>query len=113
MAESATLALAFSLCRKMNLEHTQFYTDSQILTDCINGPDPSNPPEWRIKPFTQLIQSSFNAYYSVVKIPRTENQMADSLARRALHSILSSQPSPPNLCTNPSHSQGCPLQDAL
>jgi ribonuclease HI len=113
MAESAPLALAFSLCRKMNLEHTQFYTDSQILTDCINGPDPSNPPDWRIKPFTQLIQASFNAYYSVAKIPRTKNQMADSLARRAFQSILSFQPSSPNLCTNPSHSQGCPLQSAL
>jgi ribonuclease HI len=98
MAESAALALAFSLCRKMNLEHTQFYTDSQILTDSINGSDPSNP-DWRIKPFTQIIQSSSNTHYSVAKIPRTDNQMADSLARRALHSILSSQPSPPNLCT--------------
>jgi ribonuclease HI len=113
MAESAALALAFSLCRKMNLEHTQFYTDSQILTNCINGPDPSNPPDWRIKPFTQIIQSFSNTHFSVAKIPKTENQMADSLARRALHNILSSQTSPLNLCTNPSHSQGCPLQDAL
>jgi ribonuclease HI len=113
MAESAALALAFSLCRKMNLEHTQFYTDSQLLTDCINGSDPSNPPDWTIKPFTQIIQSSSNAFYSVVKIPRTENQMADSLARRALHSILFSQPSPPTLYTDPFHSQGCPLHDAL
>jgi ribonuclease HI len=113
MAESAALALALSLCRKMNLGHTQFYTDSQLLTDCINGPDPSNPPDWRIKPFTQIIQSSTNDLYSVLKIPRTENQMADSLARRTLYSILASQPSLPYLCTNPSHSQGCPLHDAL
>jgi ribonuclease HI len=113
MAESASLALAFSLCTKMNLEHTQFYTDSQILTDYINGTDPSNLPDWRIKPFTQLIQASFNTYYSVAKIPRSENQMADSLARRALQSILSFQPSSPNLCTNPSHSQGCPIHNAL
>jgi ribonuclease HI len=113
MVESAALALASSLCRNMNLEHTHFYTDSQILADCINGPDPSNPPVWRIKPFTQLIQASLNTSYSVSKIPRSGNQMADSLVRRALHSLLSFQPSSPILCTNPSHSQGCPLQNAL
>jgi ribonuclease HI len=113
MVESTALALASSLCRKMNLEHMQFYTDSQILSDCINGPGPSNPPDWRIKPFTQLIQASFNVYYLVAKIPRSENQMADSLARRALQSIVSFQPSSPNLCTNPSHSQECLLQNAL
>jgi ribonuclease HI len=113
MAESAAVALASSLCRKMNLEQTQFYTDSQILADCIHGPDPSNPPDWRIKPFTQLIQASFNVSYSVSKIPRSENQMADSIARRALHSLLSFQPSSPNLWTNRSHSQGCPVQNAL
>jgi ribonuclease HI len=95
MAESAALALAFSLCRKMNLEHTQFYTDSQILTDCINGLDPSNPPDWRIKPFTQLIQASFIAYYSVAKIPRTENKMADSLARKLFKAFYLSSLLPP------------------
>jgi hypothetical protein len=58
------------------------YTDSQLLVDCINGPDPSNPPDWRIKPFTQIIQDSLNISYTVCKIPRTQNQMADSLARR-------------------------------
>jgi hypothetical protein len=39
--------------------------------------------------------------------------MADSLARRALHSLLSFQPSSPVSCTNPSHTHGCPLRNAL
>jgi hypothetical protein len=43
MVESAALALASSLCGNMNLEHLNLYTDSQLLVDCINGPDPSNP----------------------------------------------------------------------
>jgi ribonuclease HI len=89
MAESAALALAYSLCRNMNLEHLNLYTDSQLLVDCMNGPDPSNPPDRRIKPFTQIIEDSLNISYTVCKIPRTQNQMADSLARRALHSLLS------------------------
>jgi hypothetical protein len=39
--------------------------------------------------------------------------MADSLARRALHSLLFFQPSSPFICTNPAHCQGCPLTNAL
>jgi hypothetical protein len=35
--------------------------------------------------------------------------MADSLARRALHSLLSFQPSSPLVCTNTAHCNGCPL----
>jgi hypothetical protein len=113
MAESAALALTTSLCENMNLEHLNLYTDSQLLVDSINGPDPFNPPDWRIKPFTQIIQDSLTISYTVCKIPRTQNQMADSLARRALHSLLSFQPSSPVSCTNPYHIQGCPLRNAL
>jgi ribonuclease HI len=89
MAESAALALADSMCRFMNLEQLQFYSDSQLLVDCLNGPDPSNPPDWRIKPFTQIIQHSLNTSYKVYKIPRAQNMMADSIVRRALHNLLS------------------------
>jgi ribonuclease HI len=113
MAESAALALAISLCRNMNLEPVQFYSDSQLLVDCLNGPDPSNPPDWRIKPFTQFVQTSLINSYQVFKIPRAQNLMADSLARRALHSLLSFQPSSLLVCTNPAHCQGCPLTYAL
>jgi ribonuclease HI len=113
MAESAALALAISLCRNMNLEPVQFYSDSQLLVDCLNGPDPSNPPDWRIKPFTQFVQTSLINSYQVFKIPRAQNLMADSLARRALHSLLSFQPSSPLVCTNSTNCQGCPLTYAL
>jgi ribonuclease HI len=58
MAESAALALAISLCRNMNLEPVHFYSDSQLLVDCLTRPDPSNPPDRRIKPFTQIVQNS-------------------------------------------------------
>jgi ribonuclease HI len=113
MAESAALALAASVCRSMNLEQLQFYSDSQLLVDCLNGHDPSNPPDWRIKPFTRIIQQSLNTSYKVYKIPRAHNMMADSLARRALHNLLSFQPSSPFTCTNPDHCQGCPVTNAL
>jgi hypothetical protein len=80
MAESTALALAASVCRSMNLEQLQFYSDSQLLVDCLNGPDPSNPLDWRIKPFTQIIQHSLNTSYKVYKIPRAHNMMAVSNA---------------------------------
>jgi ribonuclease HI len=113
MVESAALALATSLCNNMNLEQLNLYSDSQLLVDCLNGRDPSNPPDWRIKPFTQIIQHFLNTSYKVCKIPRAQNMMADSLARRALHNLLSFQPSTPVTCTNPDHCQGCPLRNAL
>jgi ribonuclease HI len=113
MAESAALALAISLCRNMNLEPVQFYSDIQLLVDCLNGPDPSNPPDWRIKTFTRIVQISLIDAYQVFKIPRAQNRMADSLARRALHSLLSYHPLSPLICTNSAHCQGCPLSDAL
>jgi hypothetical protein len=70
MAESAALALAISLCRNMNLEPVQFYSDSQLLVDYLNGPDPPDPPDWRIKPFTQIVHISLINSYQVFKIPR-------------------------------------------
>jgi ribonuclease HI len=113
MAESTALALATSLCSNMNLEQLNLYSDSQLLVDCLNGPDPSNPPDWRIKPFTQIIQHSLNTSYKVCKIPRAQNMMADYLARRSLHNLLSFHLSTPVSCTNPIHCQGCPLRNAL
>jgi hypothetical protein len=35
MAKSAALALATCLCRNMNLEHLNLFTDSQLLVKCI------------------------------------------------------------------------------
>jgi ribonuclease HI len=45
MAEVAALALATSLCRQMGLQHISFFTDNQLLVNCINGDRPSNPPD--------------------------------------------------------------------
>jgi ribonuclease HI len=58
MVESTALALATSFCRKMGLQHINFFTDNQLLANCINGENPSDPPDWRIRTFTQTIVSS-------------------------------------------------------
>jgi hypothetical protein len=43
MAESAALALATSLCNTMDFHDAHFLSDNQMLVNCINGADPSNP----------------------------------------------------------------------
>jgi hypothetical protein len=55
MVESTALALAISFCRRMNLEHLSFFRDSQLLVNCISGLHPNDPPDCRIKPYTQAI----------------------------------------------------------
>jgi hypothetical protein len=113
MAESADLALATSLCRRMNLEHISFFTDSQLLVNCNNGENTAHPPDWRIKPFTQIIVSSLQDSYKVHKIPRTQNHMAHSVSNRALHHLDFHYIAQPTLCTNSSHVLECPLLNAL
>jgi ribonuclease HI len=113
MAESTALALATSLCRMMNLEDISFFTDSQLLVNCINRENTAHPPDWRIKPFTQAIVSSLQDSYKVHKIPRIQNYMAHSLANRALHHLNFHYIAPPSLCTNSSHVLECPLLNAL
>jgi hypothetical protein len=55
MAESVALALAITFCRQMDLQHISFFTDNQLLVNCITGEHSSDPQDWRIKPYTQLL----------------------------------------------------------
>jgi ribonuclease HI len=113
MAESTALALAISLCRRMNLQHTSFFSDSQLLVNCFNGQHPNDPPDWMIKPYTQAIQISLHDTYNILHISRSRNQMAHTLATTALHNLHTHYVSQPPVCTNVSHTLGFPLFDAL
>ena len=85
MAESAALALATVLLEKLELQDAIFLSDNQQLVHFLNGADLSNPPDWRIKPYTQMISPLLaGTSSSIRKISRSQNQMADSLARQAL-----------------------------
>jgi hypothetical protein len=60
-------------------------SDNQQLVHFLNGADLSNPPDWRIKPYTQMISSLLaGTSSSIRKIRRSQNQMADVLARQCL-----------------------------
>jgi hypothetical protein len=101
------------LCMRMNLEHLSFFSDSQFLVNCINGLHSNDPPDWRIKPYTQAIQASLQNTYNILHINRSRNQMAHSLATSALYNLQNFYvPSSP-VCTNVSHTLGCPLLEAL
>lgn len=113
MAESVALALAISLCRRMNLQHTSFFSDSQLLVNCFNGQHPNDPPDWMIKPYTQAIQISLQDTYKILHISRLRNHMAHSLATSALHNHHINDVPQPHLCTDVSHNLRCPLHEAL
>jgi hypothetical protein len=115
MAETAVLALATSLLNRMGFAFpaANFFTDDQLLANYINSPDHSNLPDKRIKPYTQIVTTTSSDSYKVHQIRRSQNQMADSLAKQGLASFNSNQITISGLCSNPSHVHGCPLLNAI
>jgi hypothetical protein len=57
MAEATTLTLASVIIDKLNITGVNFLSDSEQLVHFLNKEDLSNPPDWRIKPFTQLFSN--------------------------------------------------------
>jgi hypothetical protein len=84
MAEAAGLAIAANIAQLMNLQHINFFTDNQELVSFFNGADKSNPPDWRIKTYTQLfINHTSSRSTGVFKISRELNLIAHNLAQQA------------------------------
>jgi hypothetical protein len=90
MAEAASLALAATVIHRFNIIECSFLLDCEQLMHFINSTDHSNPPNWRIKPFTQ-IYDNFSTIISsrVLKVNRNNNTTTDALARQALGSQAS------------------------
>ena len=53
MAEAASLALASAIIDRLNLSGANYLSDCEQLVQFLNSDDLSNPPDWRIKHFTQ------------------------------------------------------------
>lgn len=84
MAEAAALALASVVTNKFNLTGVTFLSDNEQLVHFLNKEDLSNPPDWRIKPFTQLFSNYSDSRSSKVsKIHCGLNTTAHTLARQA------------------------------
>ena len=54
MAEAAAIALAAIVTDRLNLQQIHFLSDNQQLVQFLNDVDQGNPPDWRIKHFTQV-----------------------------------------------------------
>jgi len=52
MAESPAMMVAAMLLQKLNLQEATLLSDNQQLVHFLNRADLSNPPDWRIKPYT-------------------------------------------------------------
>jgi hypothetical protein len=90
MAEATSLALAVSIIDRLNINGCSFLSDCEQLVHFINLADHSNPPDWRIKPFTQIYHNYSSTISSrVFKINRNHNIIADALACQALSSQAS------------------------
>jgi len=114
MAEAGALALVAVLLKQIQLHHTTLLSDNQQLVHFLNGSDLSHPPDWRMKPYTQIISSTLSGTTTAIrKITRTQNQMADLLARQALRDLHSNPHSFSGVCTHSAHVQECPLLMAL
>jgi hypothetical protein len=110
MAEAAAMALAAIVTDCLNMQEIIFLSNNHMLVHFLNDLDHANPPELKIKHFTQIFTSSTSRRDArILRIQRTQNQTAGILARQAL---LESQPSSLNLastCSNAAHVIQCPL----
>jgi hypothetical protein len=104
MAEAAALALAAKVTEHLHLAGTNLLSDNQKLVHFINGADISNPPEWRMKPFTQIIRNSTRQTGASIRhIARGHNLTADLLAKQALADVEAHVIYPSCLCNNQAH----------
>jgi hypothetical protein len=84
MAEAAALALAAVINDSLNFTNTNFLSDCQQLVYFLNSADQSNPPDWRIKFYTQtFINYASRCQAKIFKIDRNLNTTAHGLARQA------------------------------
>jgi ribonuclease HI len=114
MAEAAGLALASAITANLNLTGVNFLSDSEQLVRFLNQQEHSNPPDWRIKPLTQIFINNATATASkVYKVHRTLNTTADSLARQALQASMQANHMIQLSCTNENHVPQCHWLQAL
>ena len=85
MAEAVAIALAAIVTDRLNLQQIHFLSDNQQLVQFLNDVDQGNPPDWRIKHFTQVFTNhTRHGDKRILKVHKSQNQTADNLARQAL-----------------------------
>lgn len=107
MAEAAALALAATVTDLLNFNNTAFLSDCKQLVHFLNEADQEHPPDWRMKPYTQLFANCANRRQAkIYNISRTLNTTADALARPV---NVPTNASFENMCSYSNHDHQCPL----
>jgi ribonuclease HI len=111
MAEAAALALGVSIVQALQIPLCSFLSDSQQLVHFLHQENQQNPPQWRIKPFTQVfINAAATLQTQLFKINRSQNSTADTLAKQARTSMITFQNCN---CIRPACGPICSLFQAL
>lgn len=114
MGEAIALSLAAAISARLQMEMVNFFTDNLVLERFLNGDDLESPPDWRIKPYTQrFINYGNNRSIRIVKIDRSLNATAHSLASQAFRQSECLSDTFSVICNNPAHVSGCPLSEAM
>jgi len=114
MAEAVALALATTITNLLGLQQVSFLSDNQQLVHFLNAPNQANPPDRRIKYYTQTFANLSTVVVNRIhRIKRDQNCMADTLARQSFIQMQSSSSST-FICTY-SHAEHvqCSLREAL
>jgi len=95
----------------LQIPFRSFVSDSQQLVHFLHQENQQNPPQWRIKPFTQVfINAAATLQTQLFKINRSQNSTADTLAKQARTSMITFQNCN---CTRPVCGLICTLFQAL
>lgn len=71
MAEAMAICLASDICSRLQIQQVHFHTDSKVLATFLNDATDDQPPDWRIKVFTQRFLNTKEAIQaSIHKIDR-------------------------------------------
>ena len=110
-AEAASLALASSIIKALNIANFNYFSDCQQLVQFLNMQDLANTPEWTIRPFTQVFcNNSATTSSRIIKINIRLNTTAHTLARQAYNSTILDFH---NLCTHVTCDSQCSVMQAL
>ena len=112
-AEAQALLLGAKLALALNLQVANLLTDNQIVaTAAQEGSLLHNPGHWSLRPIlADLAEATRGMHYSIIKIGREANKVADKLAKQARQAPIPS--SCLYSCEALGHSQNCIVQMAL
>ena len=89
-AEYVAVVMALEEAARLNAEHVEVRSDSELLVRQIGGEYRVRNPV--LKPLFEQVRRLMNGFASchVVHIPREQNKAADALSRNALHRVTRS-----------------------